>query len=39
MGKDCKREMKGENWDEINIEPNDWGKTVRERREEITGAR
>ena len=34
MGRDCKREKKGKNWGEINIKPNEWGETVRERREE-----
>ena len=33
MGRDCTRENKGKNWDEISIKPNEWGDTVRERRE------
>ena len=36
MGQGSKREKKGKNWDEINIKPKEWGKTVRERREEKT---
>ena len=63
MGRDCKRENKGEKtgarqilsqkngtrpqeredrkkkWGEINIKAKEWGETVRERREEKTGAR
>ena len=40
MGRDCKREKRGNNWGEINIKPNEWGETVRERREEKkTGVR
>ena len=39
MGRDCKGEKRGNNWGEINIKPNEWDETVRERREEITGAR
>ena len=39
MGQDCKREKRGNNWGEINIKPKEWDKTVRERREQITGAR
>ena len=39
MGQDCKRENRGKNWGEINIKPKEWDKTVRERREAITGVR
>ena len=39
MGRDCKREKRGKNWGEINIKPNEWDETLRERREEKTGAR
>ena len=33
MGRDCKREKRGENWGEINIKPKEWGATVRDRRD------
>ena len=36
MGQDCKREKKGKNWAEININPKEWNETARERREEKT---
>ena len=49
MGRDCKREKRGNNWGEINIKPDEWGEinikpkewdeTVRERREGKTRAR
>ena len=39
MGRDCKREKRGNNWGEINVKPNEWGETVRERRDEKTGVR
>ena len=39
MGRDCKREKKGKNWFEINIKPKELDETLRERRQEKTGAR
>ena len=40
MGRDCKREKRGEkNWGEINMKPNEWGENARERREAKTGMR
>ena len=40
MGRDYKREKRGKKIrSEINIKPNEWDETVRERREEKTGAR
>ena len=40
MGRDCKKEKRGKNWDETNIKPKEWGETVKERTEEKkTGAR
>ena len=39
MGRDCKREKRGNNWGEINIKPKELDETVRERKEEKTGAR
>ena len=39
MGRKCKREKRGKNWNEINITPDEWGETVRERREDKTGVR
>ena len=29
MGRDCKREKRGKNWDKINIKPKEWDETVR----------
>ena len=39
MARDCKREKRGKNWCEINIKPNEWDETVKERRKENTGVR
>ena len=39
MERDCKREKRGKNWDEINMKSKEWGETVRERREKKIGAR
>ena len=39
MGQDCKREKKRKHWDEINIKPNEWSETVRDRGKEKTGMR
>ena len=39
MRQDCKREKKGKNWGEININQKEWNETTRERREEKTMGR
>ena len=39
MGRDCKREKRGQNWGEVNIKSKERDETVRKRREQKTGAR
>ena len=34
MERDCKREKRVKNWDEINMKSKEWGETVREPKRE-----